>query len=123
MGLMSQEFFRRDWLKAHPLTYLWSHMLIVPLIDLYTTACDWLAVGAEISHTGLLWFLVTSFFNGVVIELGRKIRAPQAEEAGVETYSALWGRRRAVMVWLGALLLTAVSAWLAARGPWSSQVD
>jgi 4-hydroxybenzoate polyprenyltransferase len=90
-------------------------MVIVPLIDLYTTACDWLGAGAEIPHTGLLWFLVTSFFNGVIIELGRKIRAPQAEEEGVETYSALWGPRRAALAWLGALLLTALCAWLAAR--------
>jgi 4-hydroxybenzoate polyprenyltransferase len=90
-------------------------MLIVPLIDLYTTACDWLAAGTDIPHAGLAWFLIVSFFNGLVIELGRKIRAPQAEEPGVETYTALWGRRNAVLVWLGALLLTAASAWLAAR--------
>jgi 4-hydroxybenzoate polyprenyltransferase len=114
MGLMSQEFFRRNWLKARPVVYMASHMLIVPLIDLYTTACDWLVVGADIPHTGLIWFLVTSFFNGVVIEIGRKIRAPQDEEYGVESYSALWGPHRAVLAWLGALLLTALSAWLAA---------
>jgi 4-hydroxybenzoate polyprenyltransferase len=87
----------------------------VPLIDLYTTACDWLVVGTGISHTGLFWFLATSFFNGVVIELGRKIRAPQAEEEGVETYSALWGPRWATLAWLVALLLTALCALLAAR--------
>lgn len=114
LALMSREFFVRDWLKARPVTYLWSHMLIVPLIDLYTTACDWLVAGADLPHWGLAWFLVVSFFNGVVIELGRKIRAPQAEEPGVETYSALWGTRRAVLVWWGALLVTAVSAWFAA---------
>ena len=114
MGLMSQEFFGRNWLKRRPLIYMASHMLIVPLIDLYTTACDWLVAGVDISHSGLFWFLVTSFFNGVVIELGRKIRAPQDEEEGVETYSVLWGPRRAALAWLGALLLTALCALLAA---------
>jgi len=115
LGLMGKEFFAAGWLKARPLAYMGSHMLIVPLIDLYTTACDWLAAGAAAPHAGLAWFLIVSFFNGVVIEVGRKIRAPQDEEVGVETYTALWGRPRTVMAWLGALLLTAISAWLAAR--------
>ncbi len=115
LALMSKEFFVRDWLKAHPITYLWSHMLIVPLIDFYTTACDWLVAGESIPHTGLAWFLIVSFFNGIVIEVGRKIRAAEDEEVGVETYSALWGIRTATIVWLGALLLTAMSAVLAAR--------
>jgi 4-hydroxybenzoate polyprenyltransferase len=115
MALMSREFFARAWLKARPAAYLWSHMLIVPLIDLYATACDWRVAGDTAPHAGLVWFLIVSFFNGVVIEIGRKIRAPQDEEPGVETYSSLWGRRKAMMVWLGAMLLTAVSAWLAAR--------
>jgi 4-hydroxybenzoate polyprenyltransferase len=115
MALMSREFFVRAWLKAHPVTYLWSHMLIVPLIDLYATACDWRVAGDAAPHGGLVWFLIVSFFNGVVIEIGRKVRAPRDEEPGVETYSALWGRRNSMMVWLGAMLLTAVSAWLAAR--------
>jgi 4-hydroxybenzoate polyprenyltransferase len=42
LALMSREFFAREWLKARPFTYLWTHMLIMPLIDFYATACDWL---------------------------------------------------------------------------------
>jgi 4-hydroxybenzoate polyprenyltransferase len=26
LGLMSKEFFVREWLKAHPITYMWTHM-------------------------------------------------------------------------------------------------
>jgi 4-hydroxybenzoate polyprenyltransferase len=114
LALMSREFFVRDWIVARPITYLWTHMLILPLVDFYATACDWLAAGASRPH-GLLWFLVVSFFNGVVIEIGRKIRAPQDEEKGVKTYSALYGRRAAVAGWLGALAVTAFCAWRAAR--------
>jgi 4-hydroxybenzoate polyprenyltransferase len=113
LALMSREFFAREWLKARPLTYLWSHMLIMPLIDLYATACDWRLAQEEIPR-GLLWFLVISFFNGVVIEFGRKIRAPEDEENGVPTYTALWGQRKAVIAWLIALTLTAISATVAA---------
>ena len=38
---MSVEFGIKSWLKAHPFHYMWSHMLIMPLIDLYATAWDW----------------------------------------------------------------------------------
>ena len=113
LGLMSREFFMSDWLKAHPFTYMWTHMLIIPLIDLYTSACDWLVTGATIPH-GLHWFLAASYCNGMVVEIGRKIRAPEDEERGVETYTAVWGRSSAVLAWLGALTATGVFAVCAA---------
>ena len=31
---------RRGWLKRRPIVYMPSHMVIVPLVDLYATACD-----------------------------------------------------------------------------------
>jgi len=113
LALMSHEFFVRDWLKARPVTYMWTHMLILPLIDLYATACDWVVAGAA-RPRGVFWFLAVSFFNGLVVEIGRKLRAPEDEEHGVETYTVLWGRRNAVLAWLGALSLTAICAVLAA---------
>ncbi|HEX4948971.1 MAG TPA: UbiA family prenyltransferase [Blastocatellia bacterium] len=113
LALMSVEFFARDWLKARPITYLWTHMLIVPLVDYYATACDWLA-NEQAQPSGLLWFLLVSFCNGIVIEVGRKLRAPSDEEDGVQTYTVLWGRTTAVLVWLCAMLATATFAVLAA---------
>jgi 4-hydroxybenzoate polyprenyltransferase len=110
LALMSKEFFVHEWLKAHPVFYMLSHMVIMPVFDIYATACDWLMAGAA-PPRGLGWFLAVSYMNGIVIEIGRKIRAPQDEEEGVETYSVLWGRRRALLVWLGAMLLTAICAW------------
>ena len=114
MALMSKEFFVRDWLRARPVTVLWSHMLIMPLIDLYATACDWVPASAPMA-AGLRWFLVASFFNGLVVEVGRKIRAPEKEESGVETYSVLWGRARAVTVWIAVMAVALASAVLAGR--------
>lgn len=114
MTLMAREFFVAEWLKARPFTYLWSHMLVVPLVDLYATACDWLPASAT-PPAGLIWFLLASFFNGVVVEIGRKLRAPDDEETGVETYSAVWGRPRAVRAFLAALVLAAASAATAGR--------
>lgn len=114
LALMSKEFFVGEWLKRHHVLYLVSHMAILPLVDLYATACDWWAGGDRVPPPGLVWFLIVSYFNGVVIEVGRKIRAPADEEPGVNTYSALWGLRRAVGIWLGAMALTAACAGRAA---------
>ncbi len=113
LALMSKEFFVAAWLKRHPITYMVSHMAIMPLVDLYATACDWCPAG-DGPPRGLPWFLAVSYFNGMVIEIGRKIRAPADEEHGVETYSVLWGRRKAVLAWLGAMTITACCAAAAA---------
>lgn len=111
-ALMSKEFFVATWLRAHPFTYLWSHMLVMPLIDLFATACDWLP-GAGRPMPGIAWFLGLSFFNGVVIEVGRKLRAPEDEEEGVDTYTAVWGRGKALTLWLAAMAFTAACAVIA----------
>ena len=112
--LMSKEFFCRTWLKAHPFTYMWTHMLIMPLIDLNATACDWFPAQGS-APRGLTWFVIVSFFNGFNLEIGRKIRVPEQEETGVETYSFLWGKRGAIRAWWMTLLLTTVSGCVAAR--------
>lgn len=113
LALMTKEFLAARWLKAHPVAYMTSHMLILPLVDLYATACDWRVAGRASPPAGLAWFLAVSFLNGIVVEIGRKTRAEADEEHGVETYSALWGRRGAIAGWLFAVLLTAAAAWQA----------
>jgi len=115
LGLMSKECFVRRWLKARPTLYMVSHMAIMPLVDLYATACDWAPLRNTRPPPGLLWFLIVSLFNGMVVEIGRKIRSPQDEEKGVETYSFLWGRKEAVAVWIGLMTVTASLAVMAAR--------
>ena len=113
LALMSREFFVRDWLKKRPFTYMWTHMLIMPQIDFFATATDWIGTGGG-PPRGVMLFLWVSFFNGMVIEIGRKIRAPQDEEEGVDTYSRIWGRRGAVIAWLCAIGLTLAFALMAA---------
>jgi 4-hydroxybenzoate polyprenyltransferase len=112
LALMTREFFVREWICARPITYLWTHMLILPLADFYATACDWFPAAAG-PPAGLSWFIALSFFNGVALELGRKIRAPGDEEEGVRTYSYLWGRKTAALAWLATLAVTAACAILA----------
>ena len=104
-GLMTLEFFAPDWLKARPVVYLVSHMLIMPLIDLFVTGAEWLPA-AGMPPAWLWLFLLLSFVNGCVIEIGRKLYAPVNERPGVETYTALWGINGAVVVWCACLLVS-----------------
>ena len=113
LALMSVEFFMRDWLKKRPVVYLLSHMGIMPLVDFFGTACEWMPSGAAMPK-GLGWFLAASFFNGLVIEIGRKLRQPSDEEEGVETYSRLWGKSGGAAVWSACLLMTLGCASMAA---------
>jgi 4-hydroxybenzoate polyprenyltransferase len=115
LGLMTREFFVKGWLKARPVVYMVSHMAIMPLVDFYATACDWVLLGRQKPAPGLFWFLLVSLFNGMVIEIGRKIRVPKDEESGVETYSFLWGQKRAVAVWLAMMAVTGILACRAAQ--------
>lgn len=98
LAAMTFEFGVPSWLKKRPVIYLLSHMAIMPLIDLLLTGVEW--VTASGPHPTLWLFLALSFVNGCVLELGRKLWAPENERHGVETYSKLWGPAQASAVWL-----------------------
>lgn len=122
LGLMTVEFGVPEWLKARPLLYLSSHMAIMPLLDLFVTGVEWLPAEG-VPASGLVLFLLLSFANGCVIEIGRKIWAPGNEREGVETYSGLWGVNRAVTVWIattGAAFLLLVGVGLATGHVWAT---
>ena len=119
MAVMTKEFFAPAWLKKRPIIYMVSHMAIMPLIDLYATACDWLPAGVALHENfGLTLgaFLLLSLVNGSVIEIARKSWAPELERDGVETYSRLWGAQRAGIVVMALLLAgLALSAFINVR--------
>ena len=102
--LMTLEFFVPNWLKKHLTIYLLSHMMILPLINLYITSIEWLPRGGMFSF-GLMAYMVSSFCDGTVVEVGRKLRAKEDEEYGVDTYTQIWGPCRAMAVWV--LVITA----------------
>ncbi|MFC3690672.1 UbiA family prenyltransferase [Chenggangzhangella methanolivorans] len=105
LALMTVEFFAPDWLRDRPFLYLVSHMAIMPLIDLFLTACEWLPAAGS-PPPGLWIFLALSFVNGCVIEIGRKLYAKENERPGVETYSALMGPKRAAALWAACVALS-----------------
>jgi 4-hydroxybenzoate polyprenyltransferase len=105
--LMRKEFFAPDWLRTRPLAYLLSHMVVMPLVLLHASALDWLAAGAD-PPSGLWILLAMSFANGLVIEIGRKLRPAEEEREGVDTYTAVWGLRTAVGAWVASVATAAV---------------
>jgi 4-hydroxybenzoate polyprenyltransferase len=96
LGLMSVEFGVSGWLKGQPALYAASHMVILALI-----------AGYAASSFAAWPFLALAYSNGVVLEVGRKVRAPVDEEPGVETYSSLYGTRRALGLWAAAVVASA----------------
>ncbi len=104
LAAMTLEFGAPDWLKARPILYLLSHMAIMPLIDLLLTGIEWMPYSGAAAGLGL--FLALSFVNGCVLEIGRKLWAPDSEIAGVDTYSALWGPQKAARIWVGCVGLS-----------------
>jgi 4-hydroxybenzoate polyprenyltransferase len=108
--LMLKEFFARDWLKRHYLLYAWSHMLIIPLLSLaifsFATARSlWEA-------PGWYWiYSVVGFCTAFHWEISRKIRAPEQEIEGVDSYSKRFGVHGAACV---LLLLRVVDTGLVA---------
>jgi 4-hydroxybenzoate polyprenyltransferase len=103
--LMGREFFVAEWLKKHPFWYVTSHMLIIPLIDIYASGLDWLLASVP-APKGLLFFFGVSFMSGIVLEIGRKIRAPHKEATGVLTYTSMLGVQKAVLLWIALLAVT-----------------
>jgi len=88
--LMRREFFVGAWLRRHFLLYATSHMLIMPLFALVvfsfaTGRWPWEAPG---------WFFLyawVGFFVTFNWEVSRKIRAPEEEREGVESYTKIFG--------------------------------
>jgi UbiA prenyltransferase family len=103
--LMGVEFFVPKWLKSKQIIYITSHMVIIPLIDIYSSGLDWL-LGDASPHWGLAWFFAVSYMNGLVLEFGRKIRAPEGEEEGVISYTGLYGTKGGTVAWIVLMFVT-----------------
>lgn len=106
--LMCFEFGNPTWLKAHPTIYLISHMVITPLIDGYGASCEWIQSGSTVLFP-MFVFMLSSFCDGTTVEVGRKIRIPEDEEFGVDSYTHLWGIKKAISVWLFCMTISFIS--------------
>jgi hypothetical protein len=112
--LMLKEFFAHEFLKRHFILYATSHMLLMPLLALLvfsfaTQRMPWTAPG---------WFIVYAFVGFFVTfnwEVSRKIRAPEQEIDGVDTYSKIFGTFGAAYI---VLIIRAIDTALVASVGW-----
>lgn len=110
--LMRVEFFVPNYLKKRQILYITSHMFVLPFVDIYASAMDW-KIGGFDPPVGLIWFFLLSYFNGLVLEFGRKMKTSDKEEYGVVSYTKMYGIKKAVYIWILTLFLTYASAMLA----------
>ncbi len=98
--IMLKEFFCREWLEARFLLYAISHLLVMPLLalvvySLATGNMPWQAPGWYYLYALLGFFVM---FNW---EISRKIRAPEDEVDGIQTYTKVFGTKGAAKVLIG----------------------
>lgn len=119
LGLMGKEFFVSGWLKRNWVWYVLSHMFIIPFVDVYASGFDWILENAE-APPALAWFFGLSYLNGIVLEIGRKIRPAGGESEGVDTFSSRLGPKVATWLWWFCLLGTVFLAW---KGLEAARID
>ena len=112
--LMGKEFFVSGWLKKHQFWYVTSHMFIIPFIDIYASGLDWFLADVR-APVGLIFFFAVSYMNGIVLEIGRKIKPPGSEEKGVNSYTKMLGVNNAPLIWIVVLFATFFLAVIAAQ--------
>ena len=112
MFLMTKEFFIKNWLTERILIYALSHVVIMIFITLVIVKGTGYILQDHFLETlylllkkyeknifiGLIPLFALNYLNGIVLEIGRKTRRTDEEEYGVQTYSKLWGRKKAVVV-------------------------
>ena len=113
MFLMAKEFFIKEWLTKRILIYALSHVVIMIFITLViVNATQYIILGeAEniFKFGALQWYrhnidialiplFTLNYLNGIVLEIGRKTRRADEEEYGVQTYSKLWGKKKAAVI-------------------------
>ena len=112
MFLMTKEFFIKNWLTERILIYALSHVVIMIFITLVILKGTGYILESHFLETlylsleryeknifiGLIPLFALNYLNGIVLEIGRKTRRADEEEHGVQTYSKLWGRKKAVVV-------------------------
>lgn len=112
--LMLKEFFAREWLKRHFLVYATSHLLVMPLLSLmvFSFATGRWPWEAPFWYWMYAW---VGFFVTFNWEVSRKIRAPEDEIEGVDTYTRVFGTYGAAYV---VLLIRVIDTALVALVGW-----
>jgi 4-hydroxybenzoate polyprenyltransferase len=119
--VMLAEFFAARWLRARLLVYAALHMLVMPLLSAMIFS---FSTGLAPHRAPPLYWLYAfvGFFVTFNWEISRKIRAPEDERAGVDSYTKLFGTFGAAWAVLGVRALDTamvfVVGWQLALSSW-----
>lgn len=125
--LMFYEFFVPKWLERHFVIYGISHVIVMAPLALAMRSI-WLTEGdVDLLHAWPIMVGITA--AGYLFEIGRKMRRPDEEQEGVDTYTGKLGVNQAgiwLIIWIGltwwalsqafneAALITGIAAGLTA---------
>ena len=119
--LMLNEFFIPQFLRRHFLAYAVSHMMIMPLLAMVVYS---FATGRYLWEAPAWYWLYAfvGFFVTFNWEISRKIRAPEEEREGVETYTKRLGTYGAAYAVLAVRLIdtamVALVGWHLGASAW-----
>ncbi len=109
--IMLHEFFVPRWLRAHFILYAIAHMLIMPLMT--ATIFSFTMKRPFWEAPWLFWaYAAADFFAFANWEISRKIRMPEDEIEGVDSYSGHLGIFTAGYVALALRVLNTILAWI-----------
>lgn len=94
-ALMTREFFAPVWLRRHLLVYAVSHMVVMLFL------VGWVAAMADPMslRTPTVWLMASLvFLGGLVVEVARKLRAPEDERPMADSYTRALGAKRASLL-------------------------
>ena len=86
--LMLREFFVAEWLRKRLVLYALSHMLIMPLAELWMAR---MGAGPHDLPLTVLMISALSFTSGMSFEIARKLKAPEDERETVDSYTKILG--------------------------------
>lgn len=111
--LMTKEFFCKEWLEQRLWLYGLSHMLVMVPVTLWI--CQLTNPNYDLALTVPLVATATLvFFGGALAEVSRKVRAPEEEREGVDSYTKNLGIKTTmgVLVFIAFMLAFPVASLL-----------
>ncbi len=109
--VMLHEFFISKWLRAHFIIYAVAHMLIMPLLT--ATIFSFTTQRPFWEAPWLFWaYAIADFFAFSNWEISRKIRMPEDEIDGVDSYSKHLGISRSANIVIVLRVLNTILAWI-----------
>lgn len=117
--LMAKEFFLGEWLQKRMMLYAISHQLITPISVVWFCS---IATTPDLPPVDIWGFALLGLLTTFAYELTRKIRPPEEEREGLDSYTKSLGRWQAPV--LAMLIFVAIGLgtpfWIYKMGiPWA----